>query len=59
MLALSKKGLIARGNNEESFLAPLEAIADSGITAGDSLRKRYYEEWGESVDPLYCEEFSY
>jgi glutamate--cysteine ligase len=59
VIALSRKGLQARGNGEETFLAPLEAVAGSGLTAGDRLRQRYYEDWGESVDPLYTEEFSY
>ncbi|CAL8469717.1 g9259 [Coccomyxa elongata] len=59
VLALSRRGLQARGNGEESFLAPLEAIANSGITAGDALRKRFHEEWGGNVDHLFTEEFTY
>lgn len=59
VLALSRRGLQARGNGEESFLAPLEAIANSGITAGDALRRRFHEEWGGNVDHLFTEEFTY
>ena len=59
MLALSRRGLQARGKGEESFLAPLEVIANTGVTAGDVLRRRYHEEWGENVDNLFSEEFTY
>ncbi|KAK9905722.1 hypothetical protein WJX75_005133 [Coccomyxa subellipsoidea] len=59
VLALSRQGLQARGKGEESFLAPLEVIANTGVTAGDVLRRRYHEEWGENVDNLFSEEFTY
>lgn len=59
VLTLSRKGLHARGNGEESFLAPLESIASSGVTAGDALRKRFHEDWGGNVENLFSEEFSY
>lgn len=59
VLALSRQGLQARGKSEESFLAPLDAIAFNGVSPGEVLRERYSKEWHQSVDPLYSEEFTY
>lgn len=59
MLTLSRQGLQGRGKAEESFLAPLDAIAFDGLSLGDRLRERYNGEWQQSVDPVYCDEFTY
>ena len=59
VLALSRHGLQARGKAEESFLAPLDAVAFNGVSPGDALRERYNNDWQQSVDPVYCEEFTY
>ena len=59
MLALSRQGLQGRGKAEESFLAPLDAMAFDGLSQGDRLRERYNAEWQQSVDPVYCEEYTY
>jgi glutamate--cysteine ligase len=59
LLALSRQGLNARGrlntagDNESGFLAPLEQVAESGITPAERKLALYSEEWGESVDPLF------
>lgn len=59
VLALSRQGLQARGKSEESFLAPLDAVAFNGVSPGEALRERYNREWHQLVDPLYSEEFTY
>ena len=59
VLALSRQGLQGRGKAEESFLAPLDAMAFDGLSHGDRLRERYSAEWQQSVDPVYCDEYTY
>ena len=59
VVALSSKGLRSRGNGEESFLAPLEDIASSGISAAEAMKQKYSTEWNNSVDPLYSSDYSY
>ena len=59
MLALSRQGLQGRGKAEESFLAPLDAVAFNGVTPGDALRERYNKDWNQTVDPVYSEEYTY
>ena len=56
-MALSRKGLEARGMGEEVFLTPLEDIARTGVTRADALREKFQIEWGQSVDPVFSEEF--
>ena len=58
-MALSRRGLQGRGKAEESFLAPLDAVAFNGVSPGDALRERYNNDWQQSVDPVYSEEFTY
>jgi glutamate--cysteine ligase len=59
LLTLSRKGLNARqylnsaGDNESGFLAPLEKVAESGITPAEAKLSQYFNEWDESVDPLF------
>jgi glutamate--cysteine ligase len=53
ILALSRKGLAARGFSEEGFLAPLDAIAESGVTGAGRLRALFHDEWGGDIDRVY------
>jgi glutamate--cysteine ligase len=59
LLVLSRNGLNARGSlnkagdNETGFLAPLEEVAESGITPAERKLAQYHDEWNESVDPLF------
>ncbi|KAL3136333.1 Glutamate--cysteine ligase B, chloroplastic [Trebouxia sp. C0009 RCD-2024] len=59
MLQLSTDGLARRGKHEEPFLEPLQEIANSGKTNAERWLEKYYNEWNESVDPVYTEEFTY
>lgn len=59
MLQLSKNGLSRRGNHEEPFLEPLQEIAESGVTNAERLLEKYHNEWNESVDPIYNDDFTY
>ncbi len=59
LIDLARDGLSARarlnamGENECGFLAPLQEIADSGVTPAERKLALYHTEWDESVDPLF------
>ncbi len=59
VLALSRKGLARRarqdasGLDETRFLAPLEAIAQSGRTQAHRLLSLYDGDWKRRVDPVF------
>ena len=61
MLAISRGGLERRGildaegRDEARYLAPLEALVDSGRTRADLLLERYHGAWNGSVDPVFEE----
>lgn len=61
LLGLANEGLSARkrlnpsGDDETGFLAPLQEIADSGLSPADIKLQRYHGEWQQSVDPIYRE----
>ncbi|HZQ13248.1 MAG TPA: glutamate--cysteine ligase [Pseudolabrys sp.] len=63
-LRLCAKGLQRRrrldrnGRDETRYLRPLEESVARGITPAEELLERYFNEWNESVDPLY-EEYAY
>ena len=46
VLAIARDGLQARGLGEEVYLAPLEEIAESGLTQADRLLQLYERAWG-------------
>jgi glutamate--cysteine ligase len=58
-LRLSRRGLEKRarldrnGRDETRFLRPLEEIVARGITPAEELLEKYFNEWNESVAPLY------
>jgi glutamate--cysteine ligase len=61
VIELASEGLAARGrlnaagDNETGFLAPLQQVAESGITPAERKLKLYHGEWGGSVDPVFTE----
>jgi glutamate--cysteine ligase len=55
MVAIAKAGLQARGLGEEVHLAPLEEIADSGLTLADRWLEKFNGPWGGSVQPIFQE----
>jgi len=63
-IAISKEGLKRRSAlsgglvDETGYLAPLEEIADSGMTPADRLLELYHGPWGGDVTKVY-EAFSY
>lgn len=56
MLSISKGGLQRRGFKEASFLKGLEATVETGETPADQILRKYRDDWGESVDPLFAEQ---
>jgi glutamate--cysteine ligase len=58
-LRLSRRGLEKRarldrnGRDETRFLRPLEEIVTRGITPAEELLEKYFNEWNESVAPIY------
>jgi glutamate--cysteine ligase len=61
LVALAGQGLAARarlnaaGDNETGFLAPLQEVAESGVTPAQGLLERFHGPWRESVDPVFTE----
>ena len=61
LLELAAEGLAARarlnasGDNESGFLAPLQEIAESGITPAERKLGKFHTEWNGSVDPIFTE----
>jgi glutamate--cysteine ligase len=60
-LALVRAGLVGRrkfdpyGADETRYLKPLEELADLGETPAEELLRKFYGEWGGSVDPVFKE----
>jgi glutamate--cysteine ligase len=60
-LALSRAGLARRkrfdpyGADETRYLKPLEDLAERGETPAEDLLRKFYGEWGRSVDPVFKE----
>jgi glutamate--cysteine ligase len=63
-LALVRVGLARRkkfdpyGADETRYLKPLEELADRGETPAEELLRKFYGEWGGSVDPVF-QEYAY
>ncbi|XBQ15259.1 MAG: glutamate--cysteine ligase [Oceanicaulis sp.] len=61
VLAIARQGLKARarlnnhGEHEALFLDDLDEIAKTGMCPAERLLQRYYEAWGESVEPVFVE----
>jgi glutamate--cysteine ligase len=60
-LALSRAGLARRrkfdpyGADETRYLKPLEDLVERGETPAEGLLRKFYGEWGGSVDPVFKE----
>jgi glutamate--cysteine ligase len=54
-LAIARDGLIARGLGEEVYLAPLEEIADSGLTQAERWLERHDSTWGGDISRIFGE----
>jgi glutamate--cysteine ligase len=63
-LALAKAGLARRkrldrnGRDETRYLRPLEESIARGITPAEELLEKYFNDWNESVEPIF-EEYAY
>lgn len=61
LIDLAGQGLTARarlnaaGDNETGFLAPLQEVADTGITPAERKLALYHGAWNGSVDPAFTE----
>ncbi|MEC8851409.1 MAG: glutamate--cysteine ligase, partial [Pseudomonadota bacterium] len=59
VVTIARQGLVARarrdgsGADESVYLAPLEAIAASGVTRADKLLAAFDGPWQSSVLPAY------
>ncbi len=62
VLEIARAGLRDRGrldgagNDERGFLDTLDDIQRAGRAPAEALLRRYADEWGESVDPVFKEE---
>jgi len=54
-LAIARDGLKARGLGEEVYLAPLEEIAESGLTHAERWLQRYDRAWRGNVGRIFAE----
>ncbi|MGG5821260.1 glutamate--cysteine ligase [Falsiroseomonas sp. HW251] len=55
VLAIARDGLKARALGEEVYLAPLEEIAQSGITQAERWLQRYDTAWGGDAGRIFGE----
>jgi len=61
LIGLANEGLTARarlnaaGDNETGFLAPLQEVAETGITPAERKLALYHGDWNGSVDPVFTE----
>jgi glutamate--cysteine ligase len=59
LIDLANQGLTARarlsaaGDNETGFLAPLQEVADTGVTPAERKLALYHGAWNGSVDPAF------
>ena len=61
VLEISAAGLKARGNvndageDERTYLSPLEEIAESGMTNADRYLEKFHGSWGGRIMPIFAE----
>jgi glutamate--cysteine ligase len=61
VLAIAQAGLQrrafanAKGEDERTFLEPVEAILRDGLTPADEILLRYERDWGRRTDPLFTD----
>ena len=57
--ALSRRRRLDRnGRDETRYLRPLEESIARGITPAEELLEKYFNDWGQSVEPIF-EEYAY
>jgi glutamate--cysteine ligase len=54
-VAIARDGLRARGLGEEVYLAPLEEIAESGVTQAERWLARAERGWAGDVARIFAE----
>lgn len=59
VLKWSREGLEERGHGEEEYLDPLDQIAQTCRPSAAILAEKFHNEWNQSVDPLYTDEYSH
>ncbi|BAT58430.1 glutamate--cysteine ligase GshA [Variibacter gotjawalensis] len=47
-----------QGNDEQQYLAPLDAIVESGLTPAEVLLDKFHHDWNGNVDPVF-DEYAY
>ncbi|SEP63885.1 glutamate--cysteine ligase [Faunimonas pinastri] len=52
---LQRRAVVANGEDETTFLAPLEEILSSDRTDSDRLLGRFSGAWGGSIEPVFTE----
>ena len=61
VLEIASEGLKARrridpsGEDERTYLLPLEEIAESGLTNADRYLEKFYGSWGGRIAPVFAE----
>jgi glutamate--cysteine ligase len=45
----------AKGDDERTFLEPVEAVLRDGTTPADEILLRYERDWGRRTDPLFTD----
>jgi len=61
LIELARAGLTARarlnaaGDNETGFLAPLQEVAETGVTPAERKLALYHGAWNGSIDPVFTE----
>jgi len=53
VMGIARRGLVRRGNGEESLLDRIADIVTSGVTPAERLLELYHGEWNEDLEPLY------
>jgi glutamate--cysteine ligase len=51
----SRKRLNSSGDNETGFLAPLQDVAERGVTPAERKLALFHGDWNGSVDPIFKE----
>jgi glutamate--cysteine ligase len=61
LIEIASAGLTARarlnaaGDNETGFLAPLQEVAETGVTPAERKLALYHGAWNGSIDPVFTE----
>ncbi len=59
IIAIARRGLARRARaddlyqDETTYLVPLQAILDHGLTQAEDLLRRYFDDWNGDIDPVF------